>query len=336
MYIYNETFYNMISELVPDEKSIMPYIQKKLSPKSIVDFGCGQGRWLAEAKRNSPSVKITGLDGHYIDRSKLLIDESEFVEVDLSNKINLNYKYDLAISTEVAEHIEEKYADVFIDNIVSASDNVLFSAAIPGQGGNHHVNERWQSYWIEKFSSRGYGVDFSIRKFFWDNDKVNSWRRQNILFFSKELPVEQLYEGVVDVVHPQMINHCISVIEDNISETINYMVSFPEICRRLQAVLDKYVGERLIIVYPYGRNGKLCELLLKYYYHQDKYLFIDNILGNEKEKLKNWEVISGLQEKYILLNVCSNPRIYDELVSIALHNVGQSNIINVFEGVING
>lgn len=69
-----------------------------------------------------------------------------FEAVDLRKPTVLGREFDLAISTEVAEHLKESFADVFVDNITNAAKQILFSAAIPNQGGVHHVNEQWQSY----------------------------------------------------------------------------------------------------------------------------------------------------------------------------------------------
>ena len=107
MHIYGSEFYNMITEIIQDEEQIIPYVLERLKPTSIVDFGCGEGRWLAEAKRNNKNIKVLGLDGYYVRKDNLSISEDEFLEVDLRRKIELADKYDLAISTEVAEHIEE-------------------------------------------------------------------------------------------------------------------------------------------------------------------------------------------------------------------------------------
>jgi len=39
--------------------------------------------------------------------------------------------------------------------LVKAAPVVLFSAAIPLQGGTEHVNEQWQSYWAKLFAEHG-------------------------------------------------------------------------------------------------------------------------------------------------------------------------------------
>ena len=135
---YNKEFYKEMKERNSKVADIiMPYIIEKLSPQSIVDVGCGQGIFLEYAEKIG--IDVCGIDGEWVEKDKLMI--SNFVSADLSSPLNLNRKYDLAISFEVAEHIPRENADVFIDNITRLSDVVAFSGAIPGQGGVGHVNE---------------------------------------------------------------------------------------------------------------------------------------------------------------------------------------------------
>ena len=182
MFEYSEEFYKNIEEIKADEKIIMPLIMQWISPDSIVDFGCGGGLWLAEVLRQKKEIDILGMDGYYAKQS-IRIPEDKFMAVDLRKPIFLERKFDLAISTEVAEHLEEQYADVLVDSMTRAADEILFSAAVPGQLGTHHINEQWQSYWIDKFEERGYYCDYSVRNYFWGDKRINSWRRQNLLFF---------------------------------------------------------------------------------------------------------------------------------------------------------
>jgi hypothetical protein len=60
---------------------------------------------------------------------------------------------------------------------------VLFSAAIPYQGGTGHVNERWPDYWAALFERHGYVVVDAIRKRVWRDRQVASWYAQNILVY---------------------------------------------------------------------------------------------------------------------------------------------------------
>ena len=71
-----------------------------------------------------------------------------------------------------------------MDNICCQADTVLFSAAHPGQGGDDHINEQPQSYWVSKFASRGY-EKIEIREIFKNDLKIESWYRDNMVLFVK-------------------------------------------------------------------------------------------------------------------------------------------------------
>lgn len=198
--IYNDMFYSkMLKRNSKVASSMMPIIISMLQPHSMVDLGCGQGIFCAEAKKYN--VEVLGIDGDYVDRKHLLINENEFYAYDLSKPLQLNKRFDLAISLEVAEHIEPECADIFIDNLTSLSDVIVFSAAIPMQGGTNHVNEQWPSYWNRKFEERGYKVSNCLRNIFWNNKNIGAIRRQNILLFVKE-EAKEYKENFIDVVHP--------------------------------------------------------------------------------------------------------------------------------------
>jgi hypothetical protein len=42
------------------------------------------------------------------------------------------------------------------DSLVSRGPVIVFSAAIPYQGGTNHTNEQWPEYWARHFSAKGY------------------------------------------------------------------------------------------------------------------------------------------------------------------------------------
>jgi hypothetical protein len=86
---------------------------------------------------------------------------------------------------------------------------VLFSAAIPLQGGDHHVNEAWQSHWAECFALHGFEVYDVIRPQIWDNDRIPFWYRQNLLLMAeatlgRELGFVPASPRFLDFVHPQL------------------------------------------------------------------------------------------------------------------------------------
>lgn len=112
---------------------------------SVADFGCGVGAWLAASKEKGIQ-EIQGVDGKWVNQDLLVIPRECFMIADLNAPISLPRRFDLAISLEVAEHLPEQCAKGFVDSLVKASDLVLFSAAIPQQGGRNHYNEQWPDY----------------------------------------------------------------------------------------------------------------------------------------------------------------------------------------------
>lgn len=179
---------------------------------SAADFGCGVGTWLSVLKQHGVS-EIRGLDGPWVEHDLLEIPREDFQEANLEETIRLERRYDLAITLEVAEHISEQSANSFIDSLVSASDFILFSAAIPFQGGNGHVNEQWPDYWAKMFAARGYRVIDFVRKKIWNDENIAVWYRQNVLLFANEKKIATVApklltnvedSGPLAIVHPEM------------------------------------------------------------------------------------------------------------------------------------
>lgn len=129
------------------------------------------------------ATRILGIDGTDLPPSDLLIDKSEYRIADLSTSISIDQSFDLAISLEVAEHLPEPSAADFISMLTSLAHVVLFSAAIPGQGGVHHINEQWPDYWAKLFDQHNYGFCDVLRLGFWDDQRVKPWYAQNMLIY---------------------------------------------------------------------------------------------------------------------------------------------------------
>jgi hypothetical protein len=191
---YNKEDYNWwIDPAVNSAKQIVPFILKCFPIKSVLDFGCAQGGWLSVFQEHGVK-KIMGLDGEWVDTQDLLIPATSFHSVNLTTyQHNPIDKYDLCICLEVAEHLDCCISDSLISNLTLASDIILFSAAVPEQGGQHHVNERPPSYWNEKFEVKGFTqLDF-LRPRFWENEEVAWWYRQNMMVYSKTNLNDQLH-----------------------------------------------------------------------------------------------------------------------------------------------
>lgn len=183
-YIHQESVHNFISP-----KEVVPEILNLINPQSVVDVGCGTGTWL-KIFQDLGIEDILGIDGDYVDLSLLKIEEKFFATFDLEKKMSLNKKFDLALSLEVAEHLSFESSDIFVKTLCDLSDTIVFSAAIPNQGGQNHINEQVPKYWIKKFENEGFMLFDVLRPIFWDNQNVDSWYRQNMLLFTKNMDLK--------------------------------------------------------------------------------------------------------------------------------------------------
>ncbi len=155
-----------------------------LPASSAVDFGCGRGTWLKACLENGVET-ILGLDGDYVDRDRLLIDREQFRAVDLCQPIRLERRFDLALCLEVGEHLPARSARALVESLATAATVVLFSAAIPGQGGTSHVNEQWPYYWERLFNEQGMHKYDVVRPLIWADRSIEWWYRQNIYMYSE-------------------------------------------------------------------------------------------------------------------------------------------------------
>lgn len=169
---------------------------------SAIDVGCAVGTFLATL-REMGATEVLGLDGDWVDTSQLVIDPSEFRVMDLRNPVPVGRRFDLAICLEVAEHLPADSAEKLVEFLCECSDTVLFSAAIPGQGGTGHLNEAWLSYWAELFYSWGYAPEDSIRPAIWNDTRIPFWYRQNCIVFKKGISNDPMLLPL-DLVHPEL------------------------------------------------------------------------------------------------------------------------------------
>jgi SAM-dependent methyltransferase len=220
-------------------------------PSSVVDFGCGVGAWLA-AFRAHGIQDVLGIDGDYVDRSQLRIPAENFVARDLTRSLTLPRSFDLAVSLEVAEHLDEQCADGFVTSLTRAAPVVAFSAAVPLQGGDHHVNERWPSYWAQRFERMGYVAVDALRSKIWSDARVDWWYAQNLLVFCRasnlhDYPLlaeahARTDHARLDVVHPR--NYM-----DNYALTGHWVPrgSLGQVLRALPSAAKTAVKHRLVL-----------------------------------------------------------------------------------------
>jgi hypothetical protein len=205
---YTASFYEL--QKTGSYRSATKFFQhlfKHYIPQSIVDFGAGVGTWLSAAKQLGIS-EVLAIDGNWVEKIERIDLSIPYIFHDLEERINLDKRFDLVISLEVAEHLTLPRAATFIDDICKASDLVMFGAAMKDQGGSNHINEQDQTYWIEMFRLRGYEcIDF-FRAPFWLDNTIEPWYIQNTFIFIKMGdPRKVLFPNnpLVNVVHPKLL-----------------------------------------------------------------------------------------------------------------------------------
>jgi SAM-dependent methyltransferase len=218
---------------------IVPLVLELVQPKSVIDVGCGIGAWLSVF--NECGVEdFYGLDGEYVDRNMLEIPHQRFLAVDLTKPIQLNRQFDLVVSLEVAEHLPDSCAEVFVESLTKLGPIILFSAAIPHQGGTRHVNEQWPEYWVKYFQGKRYSVIDCIRRKIWTNDKVDYCYAQNTFLFVRNDYLEKnpllkaehqsTNPALLSIVHPNKYLEVIGWIQQlySLSEEIAALASTEE------------------------------------------------------------------------------------------------------------
>lgn len=197
---YSQQFYAQYQDgSRSSAEQVLPLVLDLVRPASVVDVGCGVGTWLSVARERGVG-DILGIDGDWVKEEMLAIPAARFMARDLSRRIELDRRFDLVISLEVAEHIAPQYADTFIDSLTGLGPAILFSAAVPMQGGTSHVNEQWPEYWSGRFALRGYAAVDCLRRKLCQNRRVEFWYSQNTFLYVKKENLETFSFAQDDVV----------------------------------------------------------------------------------------------------------------------------------------
>ncbi len=199
---------------------VVPRLIELFAPRSVVDVGCGLGTWLATFQDRGVE-RVLGID-QSLPRD-FVLEPQNFQAADLTRELRTESTFDLAVSVEVAEHLPSFAADTFVGSLCRLAPTIVFSAAIPGQGGDGHINEQWPAYWWEKFAAQGYVGSDSLRWEFWNDNDINWWYRQNLMVFSRDeamiAKVAPGNRGPVPVVHPALLSG-----KDEWIQTLNKMM----------------------------------------------------------------------------------------------------------------
>jgi len=163
------------------------------SPSTVVDVGGGEGWWAA-------AFEDCGAEAVLVENSLVApVHKGTWQRLDLElPDVSIDGEYELAVCLEVAEHLDDP--DHLLDELCRVAPLILFSAAIPGQAGAHHVSCLWQSEWAALFGDRGFGCRQLLYEF-WGDERIEPWYRQNMMIVGRDVPMGQV---ILDVVHPEI------------------------------------------------------------------------------------------------------------------------------------
>lgn len=233
---YDRAFYQGHQDGVYQSASIIVPLILSLFPfESVIDVGCGIGTW-AGCFLESGVPDVIGIDGDYVERSMLFIPQERFFARDLRMPIHFERRFQLAVCLEVGEHLPQTRSRGLVHDLVSLAPCVLFSAALPGQGGTDHINEQYLSKWASLFATHDFVALDLIRHQIWNIVEVNWWYRQNIVLFAhKTHPLAGRHAPTValDYIHPKMC------------EQWNQPPSFKKLAHALPGALLHAVSRRL-------------------------------------------------------------------------------------------
>ena len=202
---YDRAFYDTIRPGVRASAAVVVplLLSATRGVQRVIDVGCGEGWWGQEFADNG--CQVIGVDGSYVDGSPL---GDRFIPHDLRTPLpgHLAGRFDLAVCLEVGEHLPPARAESFVAELCALAPLVVWSAAIPGQGGAGHVNEQPPSFWTRLFDQHGYQMSGALRWLIWEDDRVENWYRQNLLVAARH---PQLYPDLFNTpgAHPHHVVH---------------------------------------------------------------------------------------------------------------------------------
>lgn len=237
MEAYDENFYSTCAgESLGSARVVLPFVRQLLQPGSVVDVGCGIGTWLS-VMRELGVTDVLGIDGDYVSPAMLRIPDDCFLPFDLTQPLQLERKFELAMSLEVAEHLPPECAETFVTSLTELAPVVLFSAAVPNQGGTNHVNEQWPDYWARLFRKRGFIAVDCLRLRFWDDEQVAYYYAQNSFLYVRadsladcpQLAREIQYADTSPpaLVHPRLLQARVYDLEE-VRKWSRYYETYPD------------------------------------------------------------------------------------------------------------
>jgi SAM-dependent methyltransferase len=208
---YDATFFQGNTTKAKSSADIVaPIVHGLIEPGSVIDVGCALGEWAAAFR--SLGCDVTGIDGNYVNLGDLLIPRDRFIAADISLPFRPKAEFDLALCLEVAEHLPQERAAGFVADLTILAPVVLFSAAIPHQGGEQHINEQWPEFWRDLFDQRGFAPIDCVRREIWTDPRVRWWYAQNCFLYVRKDALTPALRAADDnlplrLVHPHLFGY---------------------------------------------------------------------------------------------------------------------------------
>jgi hypothetical protein len=147
-------------------------LEEGFVPDSVADVGCGRGTRL-EAFKSAGASNLVEFDGDWVTASQMVCGGCKFIPTDLNFPIkNRQELHELAVSVEVAEHLESNSSQIVVESLVAFSDAVLSGAAYTDHGSTDQLNERAHSFCAELSIERKYLPYDLFRPNVWGDDEV--------------------------------------------------------------------------------------------------------------------------------------------------------------------
>lgn len=180
---YNTLFYDAIREGCQRSAAAALPLLDLPSEIEVVDVGGGEGWWGRWFLDRGSIVEVwdgADADDGYAEDFYLRR------EVDLRDPLPEG-DFDLALCLEVAEHLPPERGSSFVADLCRLAPRVVFSAAMPRQGGTGHINCQPPAYWASLFRDHGFGWR-DPRMDLWNHPDIEPWYKSNLLVFETSMP----------------------------------------------------------------------------------------------------------------------------------------------------
>ncbi|TWU55484.1 class I SAM-dependent methyltransferase [Rubripirellula reticaptiva] len=185
-----------------------------VEPASVLDVGTGTAEW-AKAAKSLGANHVWGVDGIETSDAIETLGKGCFEVVDLRLPFDLKQTFELCICLEVAEHLPDAASEVLIQSLTNHADTIAFSAAIPYQPGDHHINCQPPSYWQSKFNAMGFACFDCLRDYLVPEEEIHWWYRQNIFLCRRDPDLAGSEPRIIHRVTPECLDEVVRLYRDH-------------------------------------------------------------------------------------------------------------------------